>query len=311
MKLVSLSLVVISLAACGSSPTSPTSPTVPMPPVLPPAPTTITVTGHVTATNGGNALSGIQAVLGAVSTTTDSGGSFQAQLQPTSTVLLALTGAGIVPRSVTMAAGNSRDVAVNAIAMGGSFDLNFYRQLVRNAHEGGMEPLRRWTRNPNVYIQTTGIDAGTVAMVEAVIRDTVPVWTNGYQVAAVERGPDTREGQSGWVTVKWNAISDACGQAQVGTDGGWITLQTFSICGCNGWKTSPTLVRHELGHAMGFWHTDAMSDVMNPAAVTCDKPVSARERAHAAIAYQRPVGNQDPDTDSSGPVYLAPLRMVQ
>ena len=39
----------------------------------------------------------------------------------------------------------------------------------------------------------------------------------------------------------------------------------------------------------------------------CDAPLSARELAHAAIAYARPIGNVDPDTDPAGTVNLAPL----
>ena len=78
------------------------------------------------------------------------------------------------------------------------------------------------------------------------------------------------------------------------------------------WLTSVSLVRHELGHALGYWHTDAPTDVMS--AVTWISNVqqpSARERAHAAIAYARPVGNTDPDTDPSGTISIAPSRIIQ
>jgi hypothetical protein len=43
--------------------------------------------------------------------------------------------------------------------------------------------------------------------------------------------------------------------------------------------------------------------------LVCDKPISARELYHARIAYSRPVGNVDPDTDPVGTVTLAPLRV--
>jgi hypothetical protein len=52
---------------------------------------------------------------------------------------------------------------------------------------------------------------------------------------------------------------------------------------------------------MGFWHSGAADDVMtNPPGARCDLPLSARERHHMALAYQRPVGNRDPDIDPFG-----------
>jgi|RhiMetdeSRZDD1v2_1073273.scaffolds.fasta_scaffold19018_6 hypothetical protein len=41
-----------------------------------------------------------------------------------------------------------------------------------------------------------------------------------------------------------------------------------------------------------------------------DQQPFARERAHAAIAYARPVGNTDPDTDPSGAFSIAPTRVI-
>jgi hypothetical protein len=42
----------------------------------------------------------------------------------------------------------------------------------------------------------------------------------------------------------------------------------------------------------------------------CDLEPSARERLHAAIAYSRPVGNVDPDTDPLTVVSLQSLQAV-
>ena len=60
---------------------------------------------------------------------------------------------------------------------------------------------------------------------------------------------------------------------------------------------------------MGFFHTDSRSDVMFKSAVVCDGSISGRELAAAAIAYARPVGNTDPDSDPSGAVTLAAKRV--
>ena len=68
------------------------------------------------------------------------------------------------------------------------------------------------------------------------------------------------------------------------------------------------MVRHELGHALGFRHTAAQGELMSQASWTSPTGLpSAPELAAAVIAYARPVGNTDPDIDPSGAVTLAPL----
>jgi hypothetical protein len=302
-----LILTALLASACsGNSPTAPTPPT--------PTPTLATVTGHLTATNGGQALPGVSVAFGAISSTTDTAGTFSGAVTPTASMRAVLTGSGILPRTVYLAAASSRDVAVDAFALAGGFDATFYRELVRNTLDAptSSEPLRRWTVNPNVYLQTGIADAKTLDMVEAITREMVPAWTDGqFNVAAVERGPDTREGQAGWLTIRWNAANTGhCGTSQVGLSGGYIELQPNTPgCVCNGYQSRPGTVRHELGHAMGFWHTDAPSDLMFGSSGACDRSLSARERYHAALAYRRPVGNSDPDIDPASAVNLAPMRV--
>jgi hypothetical protein len=65
----------------------------------------------------------------------------------------------------------------------------------------------------------------------------------------------------------WQAEPDGtfCGKAPVGTNPGKITFfyRTDNHCRCPGVsEASPRMVSHELGHALGFWHTDSASDVM-------------------------------------------------
>ena len=62
--------------------------------------------------------------------------------------------------------------------------------------------------------------------------------------------------------------------------------------------------------SVGFYHTDQPTDVMHASDRTCDKPITARERYHAAIAYSRPVGHRHPDDDTSTATILGLLRIT-
>jgi len=318
-------LLVLLCSACGSSPTSPT---MPGPTPTPPVPATITITGHVSATQTNAPLGGLSVALGTTTTTTDGSGTFSASMLPAANVSLMLTGSGIVPRTIRVAATNTRDVTADAIALGSGFDLNFYRQFIRDGLDtpAANYPLRRWTKQPQILLKTvdeagTAINGPTLASTEQALRESLPLWTGGQFQAAITRGTDSRAGQSGWLTILWSTERPAgkCGNSGVGQDGGTITLYPYGNCQCgsNVVVMYPRLVKHELGHAMGFFHTDAQSDVMYGGQLTfaptgvCDAQPSVRERYHAAIAYQRPVGNSDPDQDPLGVVNLAPLRAIQ
>lgn len=308
-------LVALICSACGKD--APGAPT--PPPITPPAIQPITLALHVTATNGGQPLAGVSGDLGGVQAVTDTNGGVQYQMPPGASARLSLTGSGIVPRTLFVAATASRDVPVDAISVAG-FDLNFYRQLVRNGLEEptALQPLRRWTAAPRVYLKTvdeTGkaIDARSLAAVSATITDSAPLWTGGrFGVAGIEQGAETRVGQAGWITVRWSVAPspDHCGQSDVGLSGGAIDIYTNPRCSCGGVLTFPSLVRHELGHAFGYFHTDSRDDLMGTGTFrTCNQAASPRERLAASIAYARPVGNTDPDVDPAGAVSLAPMRV--
>ena len=59
---------------------------------------------------------------------------------------------------------------------------------------------------------------------------------------------------------------------------------------------------HEIVHALGFWHVTDGFSVNND----CGQLMPALEY-HAAIAYQRPVGNADPDIDQQ---YFVPPAVI-
>jgi hypothetical protein len=200
------------------------------------------------------------------------------------------------------------------------FDLDFYRRFARNTFEMQQAPraLQRWTRAPRIFLKTIDeagrfIDEATLATTTEALLEDAKAWTGGsFNVAEVVRGNDTREGRSGWITVKWPNPSNPgnnCGRAQVGVDGGWIELNYLNFaCACGGSRVGAGIVRHELGHALGFFHTGASSGLMRSTLDVdeiCAGRPSPRERFHAAIAYSRPVGNTDVDDDPATTIQRA------
>jgi len=175
----------------------------------------------------------------------------------------------------------------------------FYRALLQNGHDSPdrLESVRLLRAPIRIYLRTTdeagrAIDENTLAMTERVLRDSALIWSGGtFGISEVLRGTASRERVAGWITVKWSAapMIGRCGRSTVGTDGGFIELDGSGACSCgSATRVYPRLIRHELGHAMGYYHTDGVDDVMYGRTISadaCDLSPSSRERRHAQLAH--------------------------
>lgn len=295
-------------AACGgSTPAAPTAPS------LPATPVETRFVGQIVDTVTRAPLGSVAVTLGTLNTLSSSSGAFEFEWEnSTATTRMSLSGINILDRSLLVSVANSRMLTVDAIVLGNGFDLGYYRRFARRGLDqpDSLLSLRRWTHAPRLYLKTVDeagnpVDNETLRQTEMALADEALAWTGGsFGLAEIVRGTGTQEGSAGWVTIKWPnpAIAgNVCGQAQVALEGGWIELNYLnSNCGCSGSRVGAGIVRHELGHTMGFYHTDEPGDLLTATlsrSTACAGRPSARERLHAAIAYNRPVGNLDPDTD--------------
>lgn len=191
---------------------------------------------------------------------------------------------------------------VDAARLTDGFEPDFYRAFVQNGFESPQQlaPIRILQSAFRVYVRTEddagrAVDATTLEATERTLIESAPIWSGGtYGITQVVRGTGTRENSAGWITVKWASATGTgrCGRSTTGLDGGSIELNLSGECSCGmATRVYPRVVRHELGHAMGYYHTADSHDVMFGREITsdaCDIQPSERERRHAIIAHRQP-----------------------
>lgn len=186
------------------------------------------------------------------------------------------------------------------------FDLDFYQRLARGKYETkSVGFLRRRLTNPSFYIQTVTRDTGeevpadVIAGIARVLGNSVPE-LSGFRLSvnAIETARDPFQFRQG-VTFARN-LGGAGGRATRGDESGWIEL-LFDIpvgfehaFGCE--HPAVAYIDHEILHTMGFYHTGDWRDFQSGDGCPGNGRPDA-VRYHAAVAYSRPPGNMDPDTD--------------
>jgi hypothetical protein len=306
-------LCVLSAGCGGSSGSgSPTGPGPVTPGPVPSSPDAWTIEGTVVAT-----ISRAPVVAAAVKATfaeavqTDAQGQFRlsgTSVPSPSTFKLTLSAPGHVTREVWVRwQRGTRQLALDMVAETAPFSLSFYRQIARDDYEeeDGLEDLLVWRSAPSFYVRTTDEDgkalaSGIVRTLTNTIRTAVRDFTGGrFSAAAVETGTATRRERPGWVNVHVvRDLDDACGTAFVGSSPGEIKL-LLRGCGCDDREISSEVVAHEVGHALGFFHVSDRRSIMYPfVGGNCPNgTLTEADQHHVTVAYSRPRGNSDPDTD--------------
>jgi hypothetical protein len=306
----------LALGCGGGAPTQPNPSPNPNPA---PQPSTWTITGTVTTTLTGEPVPGAALNFTTQTVTTDGAGRWTLTGPGTAsgTFGVEVSAPAYITRKTAIRAENGRDVTIDLIRDGGPFSLGFYRQFVRNDFDtpGNLQVLRRWTEAPSVYVdirnpRTGQLTAEEIESIRLAASEAIPVYSGGvFTLQRFEYGAESRPQVAGWINVEISYEPDGnyCGRAFVGSNPGLITMN-YDRCFCGSAKLDPQTLRHEFGHAMGFWHVSHASAILNPNPATrpdCrSSAFSDMERHHARIAYSRPPGNADVDWDQLSPSLL-------
>ena len=219
--------------------------------------------------------------------------------------------AGIVTITAR-AEGRSATLAVEVRPPGP--DGTFWRQLAFNDYEcsrgtetcGDLTERRLWrlpTPSPDFFLLADSLDPELVGRIRETIPQAVPQLTGAPYHGRIETGPrDAREpGGGNWIVIegavpqqspmsgacrRLEIESSNCGQAYIGRERGCIVLN-MQRRSC----LTPSLIMHEIGHALGFYHTPNGVDIMHQTSLGRQSArFSPLEQYHGSFAYTQPRG---------------------
>lgn len=197
------------------------------------------------------------------------------------------------------------------------WDLDFYRELVRNGAGGGkLQLLNPWTVEPSFYIDRSPesgsgreIPEASVQTVVTAIGSVLPLLTKGILVGdRIEVGTSPPADKTpGTVVLRWDPVevSQSAGAASgitfgVGGNASVVVLRSIEETG---------VIYHELGHVLGLYHPlgGLRPSHMFGSGLASPPFFTQWDVFHANVLYSRPPGNADIDNDPAD-FALAALR---
>jgi hypothetical protein len=269
------------------------------------------LSGKVTGTINGGPLAGVTIRTSGIISTTDGNGDYliSANLNGILTIGIDESPSNF-PRQVTRDLNRSSVVNIDAIEKISAFSLQFYRQLVRDAEESiFLRVTNRWEgTEPTFFIDSrpeigtgTPISQNTIDVVRNVIRQSMPVFTNGFITGSkinVTSNPPS-DLTSGTIIIRFDHTllqRGAFGVTQTQVFGGTIEAAVVRLV-LNPNFPFDELTSHELGHAVGFFHASNRPSVMLAVGSCACGLFTSDDAIHMRINYSRPAGNVDIDSD--------------
>ena len=302
------SLLLLTLAGCGGSPTDPSS-AGESPKVL---------QGQTVSVVDGVPTPSVTVQIGTQRATSDANGYFELELDP-GNHRTTVRGSSVVERDTTISGPTAERARVTLIPA--VFDLRAFDEMFRASNAR----LQRWMTRPGLvvlgtvmsYRNTAGseYEAGSEQLSDSEVAQMIEHLTEGIgiltggtygsfatvEVERPERGTKVNALRHNKIVVgRYNGIvtfanTIGYGQWSEMADGTIVEGAMYLDRDFDRGDPRRRLLRiHELGHALGYQHVTSRTSIMNPA---IGPDVTEFDRHGALIAFQRPIGNRAPDVD--------------
>ena len=190
------------------------------------------------------------------------------------------------------------------------FDRQFWGELAFNALECppdencGFGSLKERTlqvlpyTSPSFHIVTAGFSVSQVSAMRSTIPGAVESLTGQPYSGDITTGSEEVFPRDGWIRIAaMQSNANFCGGASLGAIRGSIDINVPLIAERGECGLLTSVLKHEIGHAMGFFHVRDRSQLMGQRRFSGIRDFSDREKYHAQLAYE--LGRGTPYSETS------------